>query len=77
MKMLGFMIALTLIYWVMASFAHNIVTGSAPCPADSDSADIFTAEAASPARATEIYLEASLTSPDDATRGSIAASCAS
>ena len=32
MKMLGFMIAMTLVYWVMATYAHSIITTADPCP---------------------------------------------
>ncbi len=31
MKMLGFMIAMTLIYWVMATYAHSIIATADPC----------------------------------------------
>ncbi len=36
MKMLGFMIALTLAYWVMASYAQSLVRVAEPCPAAID-----------------------------------------
>lgn len=32
MKMLGFMIAMTLVYWVMANYAHSIISSVEPCP---------------------------------------------
>ncbi|GJL91402.1 hypothetical protein [Hyphococcus sp.] len=33
MKMLGFMIALTLAYWLMSSYAQTVIAGTEPCSA--------------------------------------------
>lgn len=67
MKMLGFMIALTLIYWLMASFAQNVVTSSAPCPAAMDVAsagDLGKLLPESGADKPSLFVEASLAQPE-------------
>lgn len=53
MKMLGFMIAMTLVYWVMATYAHSIIATVDPCPSAefvSAGADHLSAADADPAQ---------------------------
>ena len=40
MKMLGFMIAMTLAYWAMASYAKSVIAGAEPAPAEAELATI-------------------------------------
>ena len=79
MKMLGFMIALTLVYWLMASFAQNVVTSSAPCPASMDVAsagDLGKLLPESGADKASMFVEASLAQPEPG-RGRALSDCAS
>ena len=47
MKMLGFMVALTVFYWIMSSYAQTFISGSMPCPSSTiDASDEHKAVAA-------------------------------
>ena len=55
MKMLGFMIAMTFVYWIMANYAQSIIASPIPCPVEADIASVSMGEArlASPVMATD------------------------
>ncbi|WP_428409424.1 hypothetical protein [Hyphococcus sp.] len=80
MKMLGFMIALTLVYWVMASYAQSLVRIAEPCPSAVEFAAASAADAnpGAGARETVVRLQARWSQTDayETTDAADPASCA-